>query len=109
MRRLYVMPHRVVDEFFQRQAGGGFGFHPRVGFHWLLLHPTKTDGADAVPEDMVLLSTSFDHSEKHEDAFHGHPEIAILPNPTFEGNDKLIQHKDSPTKKIKKQHLDALA
>src|SRR4051812_3977683 len=46
----------------------------------------------------ILLSTSFAHSERCEDIFHGHPDVAILPHPVLFGNDKLSDKKPKAPK-----------
>jgi hypothetical protein len=121
MRRLYVAPVEVM--LAHKDI-----FHPAIGAHGLHLitytNPLSnrlmhSDPAvwEALPEVIewrangspVLVSTSLEHSESAEDKWHSHPEVAILPHPVFEGKDKLVQHKDSTTKKLKQKHLDALA
>ncbi|HYL92275.1 MAG TPA: hypothetical protein VEW69_03865 [Alphaproteobacteria bacterium] len=72
-------------------------FHPRIGSHGLEL-----------PSGMVLLMTSFDHSEACEDLFHGHPEVAILPHPTLGGTLMLKEVVKNKEYKFTQAHLDAL-
>lgn len=121
MRRLYVAPVAVAMQ-------NNHMFHPRVG--WQAIHliaytsPANAElmhsdpaAWEALPEvlawrateSQILISTSLEHSEASEDAWHSHPDVAILPHPTFEGTDKLSKHKDSVPKKLKQKHLDALS
>jgi hypothetical protein len=72
-------------------------FHPRIGSHYIDL-----------PGGLVLMMTSFDHDERAEDLFHGHPEVAILPNPTIDGRKPLQAHVGAPGYKFEQRHLDAL-
>jgi hypothetical protein len=73
--------------------------HPMLGWHAVDL---------GGPEDLLLMVTSFDHSEAAEDLFHGHPEVAILPHPTFHGNMPLKQHLGREGYKFAQKHLDTL-
>lgn len=72
-------------------------FHPLVGSHYIDL-----------PNGMILMMTSFDHNERCEDLFHAHPEVAILPHPTHDGNKPLRLHIGRPGYKFEQHHLDAL-
>jgi hypothetical protein len=131
MRRLYLVPKSVW--FAGVHAGL---YHPTVGSHYLDIavgdavtsHPqvaqrfvdsghdlstipaarkafAQDDGAGT---SMVLVSTDFS-SEGTEDLWHAHPAVAILPHPTFEGNDPIRKHLGSATKHIQAHHLAALA
>jgi hypothetical protein len=40
--------------------------------------------------------------------FHAHPEVAILPNPTVDGNKMLKDHAGPGPYKFIERHLDAL-
>lgn len=71
--------------------------HAKLAFHC----------ASAEGSTYVLVSTDF-HSEYVEDAWESHEHVAVLPHPTFEGNDKIATHIDSPTKKLKARHVGAL-
>lgn len=121
MRRLYVAPRDLAHQYADI-------FHPRIGQHYfdLLTYATpanallKNDNPSAwlaLPEvaawlaleGHIILSTSLEHSEASEDFWHRHPDVAILPHPTFEGTDKLSKHINSATKKLKQKHMDSLA
>ena len=110
MRRLYVLPKETWSGAIQigaRALPDGSSepvhlpmiqlFHPMIGSHYLDL-----------PNGMVLLVTSFDHDERCEDLFHAHPEVAILPHPTRDGNKPLKSHVGTPGYKFDRRHLDAL-
>jgi len=124
MRRLYVLPKSVCLGQIQIGVQGsdapapsaGHGelpaaipagtpitiethrlFHPLIGWHYIDL-----------PGGMVLMCTSFAHNERYEDMFHAHPEVAILPNPTVDGNKMLKDHVGSASYKFLEHHLDAL-
>lgn len=72
-------------------------FHPMLGSHYIDL-----------PDGMILMMTSFDHSERCEDLFHAHPEVAILPHPARDGNKPLKNHIGSSGYKFEQRHLNAL-
>ena len=72
-------------------------FHPAIGSHYIDL-----------PNGMVLMMTSFDHDERCEDLFHGHPAVAILPHPTIDGKKALKNHIDAAGYRFTQHHLDAL-
>jgi hypothetical protein len=72
-------------------------FHPTIGSHYIDL-----------PNGMVLLMTSFDHDERCEDLFHAHPQVAILPHPTVDGNKALQSHVGAPGYRFVQHHLEAL-
>lgn len=72
-------------------------FHPIIGSHYIDL-----------PNGMVLMMTSFDHDERCEDLFHGHPEVAILPHPTLDGRKPLKNHLGESGYRFAQRHLDAL-
>lgn len=72
-------------------------FHPLIGSHYIDL-----------PDGMILMMTSFDHDERCEDLFQAHPEVAILPYPTSDGNKPLKMHIGRPGYKFEQHHLDAL-
>lgn len=58
---------------------------------------------------MVLVSANL-FSEAHEEKWHGHPEVAILPDPVFEGGEMLKSHVGkSEGRSFKQKHLTALA
>lgn len=71
--------------------------HPIVGSHYIDL-----------PNEMVLMMTSFDHDERSEDLFHAHPAVAILPHPSVEGNKPLKSHVGAAGYKFAQRHLEAL-
>ena len=60
-----------------------------------------------LPGGLLLMVAGFDN-EAHEDWFHGHPDVAILPNPTLDGNMPLKQHIGRPLYQFAHRHLDAL-
>jgi hypothetical protein len=110
MRRLYVLPKSTwagnIQIGMEVLPGGSQQpvmietvrlFHPAIGSHYLEL-----------PGGFVLLMTSFDHDERAEDLFHAHPEVAILPHPTVDGNLPLKSHVGRPGYKFAQTHLDAL-
>jgi hypothetical protein len=110
MRRLYVVPKSVWAGTIQTGAGANPDgspqpatietvrlFHPLIGSHYLEL-----------PGGLLLVMTSFDHDERAEDLFHGHPEVAILPHPTSDGNLPLKSHLGRAGYKFTQAHLDAL-
>jgi hypothetical protein len=110
MRRLYIVPKSVWSGNIQvgtAQTDQGAAvavmvktvqiFHPLIGSHYLEL-----------PGDLLLLVTSFDHDERAEDIFHSHPEVAILPHPTLDGNLPLKSHLGREGYKFSQAHLDAL-
>jgi hypothetical protein len=85
-------------------------FSPMIGWHYIDL-----------PHGLVLLCTSFAHSELAEDLFHGHPDVAILPHPVLDGKKMLKDHVQAgnassgnksatagPDYKFRQAHLDAL-
>lgn len=72
-------------------------FHPTIGSHYIDL-----------PDGLVLMMTSFDHDERSEDIFHAHPDVAILPHPTVEGNKPLKNHVGAQGYRFSQRHLDAL-
>jgi hypothetical protein len=90
MRRLYVCPKEVW--FAHRQL-----FHPVIGHHFIDL-----------PQGFVLLACDF-ANEAAEDIWHGHPEVAPLPHPVYEGKITLQQLKANPMAKYKEAHHAALA
>lgn len=144
MRRLYVCPYITIHD--NSDLFGGIGAHyvdliaPMSEYnvnlkrHWDHNH---TDNAEwrALPEvaawiatgGLVVAQATVDHNEYCEDKWHSHPDVAVLPHPTFEGNDPISKHiivraavtkgskqpgavlSGSPTKKIEQKHLDALA
>lgn len=110
MRRLYVIPKSLWSGTIQTGAGANADgsaqpaaietvrlFHPLIGSHYLEL-----------PGGMLLMMTSFDHDERSEDLFHAHPEVAILPHPTTDGNLPLKSHLGRAGYKFAQAHLDAL-
>lgn len=111
MRRLYIVPRSLMLGAIQvgtEQTSAGPKpvmmdtcrlIHPMLGWHAVDLPG---------PEDFLLMITSFGHSEAAEDLFHAHPEVAILPHPTLDGNTPLKQHVGREGYKFAQQHLDAL-
>ena len=110
MRRLYVLPKSTwagkIQMGTEVLSGGSQQpvmietvrlFHPAIGSHYLEL-----------PNGFLLLMTSFDHDERAEDLFHAHPEVAILPHPTLDGNLPLNSHIGRSGYKFTQAHLDAL-
>jgi len=110
MRRLYILPKDVWNGTVQtgiRVLPNGSAepvlipmtqlFHPAIGSHYIDL-----------PNGMVLMMTSFDHDERCEDLFHGHPDVAILPHPTLDGRKPLKNHLGSAGYRFAQHHLDAL-
>lgn len=110
MRRLYILPKGVWNGTVQtgrRALSDGSSeavlqpitqlFHPLIGAHYVDL-----------PNGMILMMTSFDHNERSEDLFHEHPEVAVLPHPTRDGNKPLKAHIGLPGYKFEQHHLDAL-
>ena len=110
MRRLYVLPKEVWSSTVQvgsHAMPNGVAepvmvpmaqlFHPTIGSHYIDL-----------PNGMVLMMTSFDHDERCEDLFHGHPAVAILPHPTIEGRKTLKSHIGAAGYRFEQHHLDAL-
>ena len=111
MRRLYILPKEVWSGTVQtgtRALPDGSTepvlipmtqlFHPVIGSHYIDL-----------ANGMILMMTSFDHDERCEDLFHAHPEVAILPHPTREGNKPLRNHIGSAGYRFEQRHLDALS
>jgi hypothetical protein len=123
MRRFFIVPKSVW-----LMAHHASLFHPGVGSHFIdLVAPgeSPTPMAEIAPakvavaraafsaeagagSNYVLVSTDF-HSEGVEELWHGHDAVAILPHPTFEGNDPIHQHVGSATKRIHPAHIAALA
>ena len=110
MRRLYILPQSVWSGTIQTGAHADPDgsaqpamietvrlFHPLIGSHYLELSG-----------GLLLVMTSFDHDERAEDLFHAHPEVAILPHPTADGNLPLKSHLGRAGYKFKQEHLDAL-
>jgi hypothetical protein len=110
MRRLYIVPKSVWSGSVQLgTAQNDHGesapvmietvrlFHPLIGSHYLEL-----------PGELLLLATSFDHDERAEDIFHGHPQVAILPHPSVDGKLPLKSHVGRAGYKFTQAHLDAL-
>ena len=110
MRRLYIVPKSLWSGSIQTGAAAGSDgaaqpatieavrlFHPLIGSHYLEL-----------PGELLLMMTSFDHDERAEDLFHAHPEVAILPHPTSDGNLPLKSHVGRAGYKFAQSHLDAL-
>ena len=89
MTKLYVLPESVALEFVDQ-------YDPRTGAHWIPL----SDG-------LVLMAADFGH-EHNEERFLDHPEVAILPDPVFEGNKTLKVAKGEVGKKMKDIHITAL-
>lgn len=73
-----------------------------------LLHPVIGSHCIDLPGGYLLMSTSVDHEERSEDLVHGHPEVAILPHPTIEGNKQLKRHIGAEGYKFEQKHFDAL-
>lgn len=94
MRRLYIAP---LCAFKAHKDS----FHPRTGAHYLTLH--KDDR-----HQYVLVSADFQW-EGPEEAWHQNPDVAILPDPTFEGKEPIHKFCGCPVKKIQQHHLDGLA
>lgn len=107
MRRLYVCPKSVWKQHLDC-------FHPAIGSHYIDL------GDPDDPDGLILISTDF-MSEAGEDKWHEHPEVAVLPDATFEGTttvDELNQESKyakvkgdkhpHALKKVKQKHVDAL-
>lgn len=132
MRRLYLAPKSVW-----LAAAHASLFHPGIGAHYIDLlaagespqshehvheriraagHSLDTPTAalsafhalEGTDEPHILISTAF-LSETPEDAWHGHPSVAILPHPAFEGNEALTEHLGSIVKKFAQHHVDKLA
>ncbi len=110
MRRLYILPKSLwagkIQIGTEALPGGSEQpamietvrlFHPIIGSHYLEL-----------PGGFILLMTSFDHDERAEDLFHAHPEVAILPHPTADGNLALKSHLGRSGYKFTQTHLEAL-
>lgn len=104
MLRFYVVPRRVWEEPID------FGimlpryniFHPGIGSHGIHLDDQG---------EWLLLSTDF-ASERLEDLWHSHPEVARLPHPTQEGDVKLAHLHVKPQharKQFKAHHWEKLA
>jgi hypothetical protein len=62
---------------------------------------------DVLANDVLLMITRFDN-ERHEDWFHDHPHVAILPHPTMDGNLPLNRHIGRSGYKFTQGHLDSL-
>lgn len=102
MRRLYVMPLDV----YKQHAG-----NMTRGSHWLGLYDPSTPNAVAgwqAAGSPVLVNCEFSN-EYHEDRFHEHPDVAVLPSPQFEPTDQLKKHVGSQPKKFKAKHAQHLA
>jgi hypothetical protein len=56
---------------------------------------------------ILLMITRFDN-ERHEDWFHAHPDVAILPHPTMDGNMPLKLHIGRDGYKFTQDHLDVI-
>lgn len=135
MRRLYIVPYQVWKDELHKFV------HPSIGSHGIHLidyasqenaELLATDRAawEALPEvqewkaagGLMLMSTSFAHSEYSEDIWHSHPDVAILPHPVQYGNRKIATRAVpllpgqvtkaadvlDPDRKIKQVHIDAL-
>jgi hypothetical protein len=89
MRRFYVAPMAVVEEHRELMGSGRARY-------------IKLD------ETHALVSVNL-ASETAEDRWHSHPEVAILPDPVFEGNDKIKAHLAKPSRKLRQHHVNALA
>jgi hypothetical protein len=120
MRRLYILPKSVWSgsaRIGTTQAEDGTQspvmiemvrlFHPVIGSHYIDLS-TNALSNDDLPNNLVLMCTSFDHDERAEDLLHAHAEVAILPHPTLAGTVKLKDHVDAPGYKFAQKHLEAL-
>lgn len=118
MKRLYVMPAASL-----RELGPNGEFirwkQIQIGLDQSTTPPTPvmTDLAGlfargehhavSLPDGLLLIVAGFDN-EACEDWFHGHPDVAILPNPTTDGNMPLTQHTGRPLYKFTQAHLDAI-
>jgi hypothetical protein len=118
MKRLYLMPAASLRE--QGPNGEFIRWKQiQIGLDHSTVPPTPvmTDipglfgrgehHAIHLPGDFLLMVTGFDN-ERHEDWFHNHPDVAILPNPTLDGNIPLTQHIGRPLYKFVQHHLDAI-
>jgi hypothetical protein len=154
MRRLYVLSELTLKSKVRMGVSFGERvvemnvplhdlFHPQIGSCYMdLIAYTSEDNArlkhddpkawEALPEvtawraagSQILLSTSLAHSERCEEIFTSHPDVAILPHPVLFGNDKLSDKKPKapklqpgddpmeevldPDRKIKRKHIEAL-
>lgn len=116
MRKLYVVPKDVW-------LAHSHLFSPQIGSHYLDLVENPEDvtshediqkawkqGND-IDGNMVLVSTTLEHSEWAEDFWEGLGAVAVLPHPTFEGNVPMSEvsgNKRHEAKKVRKEHMDAL-
>lgn len=119
MRRLYVLPNsslRVLGpngEFIrwaEMQTGLDYSTDPPTPVMQAiagLFHPVIGSRHLDLGDGLILLTTAFDN-ERYEDLFHGLPDVAILPNPTLDGNMPLKQHIGHAGYKFTQKHLDAI-
>ena len=110
MRRLYVVPRSLMFGSIQTGTRPGPDGEPQPVMTETnrLMHPIIGWHALDLPGDLLLMSTSFDHNERYEDIFHAHPEVAILPNPTLDGNKPLKTHIGAAGYRFTQAHLDAI-
>jgi hypothetical protein len=110
MRRLYILPKDVWSGTVRTgtRAMPDGPAEPVVAPMAQLFHPTIGSHYIDLPGGLVLMMTSFDHDERCEDLFHAHPEVAILPHPTADGNKALKSHVGAAGYRFAQHHLDAL-
>jgi hypothetical protein len=103
-RRYYICGEDLVHEHLDL-------FYTGAGITWLPLYDPPVPGdlerwtAAGKP---VLLNALFRH-EVHQDRWHDHPEVAILPHPVYEGAVQLADHIGKPGRKFEAKHLAHLA
>jgi hypothetical protein len=103
-RRYYIAGEELVHAHLDL-------FYTSAGITWLPLYD------DAIPGDRerwiaagkpVLINALFRH-EIHQDQWHDHPEVAILPHPIYEGGVQLADHVGKPGRKFETRHIEQLA
>ena len=106
MRRFYVVPKSL---FYEQLPGGDGGPHP---YHDLFISCGGSHFINLGDSDMILLCCSAFGSEKDEDIWHAHPEVARLHHPVREAATPLVHLLTKPEhahKQFRPKHLDALA
>jgi hypothetical protein len=75
--------------------------------HACHFHPVGgTDYID-LEGGLILVSASF-NGEHGEERFTAHPDVAPLPDPIFEGNVTMGEHRDNEARKYSVAHHEAL-
>lgn len=107
MRRFYVIPRTLLTG--DMEVGYDYDAQQPVRVHTVrLFHPDQGGHAIDLPNGFLLMAVSFSHSERYEEMWHNHPDVAVLPHPTIDGHKKLVDHVGSIQHKFHQHHHDAI-